>query len=247
MDELLKRNTLNNDMAYFLKDAVTSRAGILISGGTGTGKTTIINLLSSFIPTNERVITIEDAFELQISANHVVSLQTKEASSRDDQISINMADLMINTLRMRPDRIIVGEIREGKGANVMLTAANTGHDGTMTTIHASSTELALNERLVDLVREERDTSDAAIKRTIVSAFELVVQVSRGRRGQRYISEIALVDRITIKEGNIIPLPIFLGYEDESGNITHEKVNKVPEGTILFNKLIESGINPRKWS
>lgn len=246
LDELLKRKSLNNEMVSFLKDAVASRAGILVSGGTGTGKTTIINLLSTFIPVNERVITIEDAFELNIAAEHVVSLQTKEASSRDDQISITLADLMRNTLRMRPDRIIVGEIREGEGASVMLAAANTGHDGTMTTIHASSAELALNERLVDLVRDVRSSSDEAIKRTIISAFEIVVQVSRGRKGQRFLSEIAVVDSTSLQNGNIKPTAIFVGEEQTDGTVTHRKVGKIPSGSTLQLKMSLAGVPEDRW-
>ena len=246
LDDLLKRRSLNQEMVAFLKDAVASRAGILVSGGTGTGKTTIINLLSTFIPANERVITIEDAFELNIAAEHVVSLQTKEASSRDDQISITLADLMRNTLRMRPDRIIVGEIREGEGASVMLAAANTGHDGTMTTIHASSAELALNERLVDLVRDVRRSSDEAIKRTIISAFEIVVQVSRGRKGQRFLSEIAVVDALSLIDGNIKPTPIFIGEEQTDGTVTHKKVGKVPTGSSLKLKMSLADIPEDRW-
>lgn len=246
LDELMKRKSLNEEMVRFLKDAVASRAGILVSGGTGTGKTTIINLLSTFIPTNERVITIEDAFELNIAAEHVVSLQTKEASSRDDQISITLADLMRNTLRMRPDRIIVGEIREGEGASVMLAAANTGHDGTMTTIHASSAELALNERLVDLVRDVRNSSDEAIKRTIISAFEVVVQVSRGRKGQRFLSEIAIVDALSLQNGNIKPTTLFIGEEQLDGTIQHRKVGKIEPGSNLQLKMALAGIPEDRW-
>lgn len=246
LDELMKRKSLNEEMVRFLKDAVASRAGILVSGGTGTGKTTIINLLSTFIPTNERVITIEDAFELNIAAEHVVSLQTKEASSRDDQISITLADLMRNTLRMRPDRIIVGEIREGEGASVMLAAANTGHDGTMTTIHASSAELALNERLVDLVRDVRNSSDEAIKRTIISAFEVVVQVSRGRKGQRFLSEIAIVDALSLQNGNIKPTALFIGEEQIDGTIKHRKVGKIEPGSNLQLKMALAGIPEDRW-
>jgi pilus assembly protein CpaF len=246
LDELMKRKSLNEEMVRFLKDAVASRAGILVSGGTGTGKTTIINLLSTFIPTNERVITIEDAFELNIAAEHVVSLQTKEASSRDDQISITLADLMRNTLRMRPDRIIVGEIREGEGASVMLAAANTGHDGTMTTIHASSAELALNERLVDLVRDVRNSSDEAIKRTIISAFEVVVQVSRGRKGQRFLSEIAIVDALSLQNGNIKPTTLFIGEEQLDGTIQHRKVGKIDPGSNLQLKMALAGIPEDRW-
>ena len=246
LDELKAKSSLNEEMVNFLSDAVRARAGILVSGGTGTGKTTIINLLSTFIPENERVITIEDAFELNISAKHVVSLQTKEASSRDDQISITMADLLRNTLRMRPDRIIVGEIREGEGASVMLAAANTGHDGTMTTIHASSANLALNERLVDLVRDVRNSPDEAIKRTIMAAFDVVVQVSRGRKGQRYISDIAVVDRSNYVNNELRPLSIFIGEEAKDGTVSHRRAGKVDPNGLLGLKLSMIGVPEERW-
>lgn len=246
LDELKAKSSLNEEMVNFLSDAVRARAGILVSGGTGTGKTTIINLLSTFIPENERVITIEDAFELNISAKHVVSLQTKEASSRDDQISITMADLLRNTLRMRPDRIIVGEIREGEGASVMLAAANTGHDGTMTTIHASSANLALNERLVDLVRDVRNSPDEAIKRTIMAAFDVVVQVSRGRKGQRYISDIAVVDRSNFVNNELRPLSIFIGEEAKDGTVNHRRAGKVDPNGLLGLKLSMIGVPEERW-
>lgn len=246
LDELKAKSSLNEEMVNFLSDAVRARAGILVSGGTGTGKTTIINLLSTFIPENERVITIEDAFELNISAKHVVSLQTKEASSRDDQISITMADLLRNTLRMRPDRIIVGEIREGEGASVMLAAANTGHDGTMTTIHASSANLALNERLVDLVRDVRNSPDEAIKRTIMAAFDVVVQVSRGRKGQRYISDIAVVDRSNFVNNELRPLSIFIGEEAKDGTVKHRRAGKVDPNGLLGLKLSMIGVPEERW-
>lgn len=246
LENLINNKSLNNEMVDFLREAVSFRAGILVSGGTGTGKTTIINLLSTFIPASERVVTIEDAFELNINTEHVVSLQTKEASSRDDQIEVTMADLLRNTLRMRPDRIIVGEIREGEGANVMLAAANTGHEGTMTTIHASSCSLALNERLVDLVRSVRNSPDDAIKRTIVEAFDIVIQVTRGRKGQRYISEISVVDRKYVKNNEIIPRPIFIGEELPSGDINHKKLGFIESDTTLGFKMSLSE-NYERWN
>jgi pilus assembly protein CpaF len=246
LEDLLRFRAINQEMIDFLHSAVVARAGILISGGTGTGKTTIINLLSNFIPQHERVITIEDAFELRLSNSHVVSLQTKEAASADDSVSVTLADLLRATLRMRPDRIIVGEIREGEGATVMLTAANTGHEGTMTTIHANSVTMALNERLVDLVRQSRGSSDEAILRTIVSAFDVVVQVSRGRRGNRYISEIAIVDRFTLHDGAIHPIGIFIGEDDESGGAQFRRVGSLGPETILARKFVDANVNAAHW-
>ena len=239
LKDLKNFGALDDDMEEFLKTAVLARSGILVSGGTGTGKTTIINLLSNFIPGYERVLTIEDAFEMQLSAEHVVSLQTKEASSADDAVNVTLAHLLRASLRMRPDRIIVGEIREGEGASVMLAAANTGHDGTMTTIHANSVDMALNERLVDLVRQQRSSSDEAIRRTIVNAFDLVVQVARGRKGNRYISQIAQVDKNFIHNEVIKPVIIFQG-QDDAGKTSFELLNKVNPYTELGERLIALG-------
>lgn len=237
LNKLKSLNALNEEMEQFLKDCVHSRAGILVSGGTGTGKTTIINLLSSFIPSTERIVTIEDAFELSLTGTHIVSLQTKEASSADDTVSVSLSQLLKATLRLRPDRIIVGEIREGEGAEVMLAAANTGHDGTMTTIHANTPDMAVNERLVDLIRQNRNSSDDAIRRTIASAFELVVQVERGRKGNRFISGIMQVDRDFINSEGILALrPIFTGADNGDGTTLFKKENKVQKNTVLEHKL-----------
>ena len=215
LEDLLEYGSLNPDMVAFLRDAVRARAGILVSGGTGTGKTTIVNLLSSFIPDTERVVSIEDAFELKLANTHVVSLQTKEASSLDDTVSVTLAELLRNTLRMRPDRIIVGEIREGAGAMVMLTAASTGHDGTLTTVHANSAEGAVNERLPDLVRQSRGGLETeTILRSISNAFDLVIHVSRTRDGRRYLSQISAV--ADIADGHIRLQPVFTGTETAHG-------------------------------
>lgn len=243
LEDLKNFGALSDEMEEFLKSAVLARSGILVSGGTGTGKTTIVNLLSNFIPGYERVLTIEDAFEMQLSAEHVVSLQTKEASSSDDAVNVTLAHLLRASLRMRPDRIIVGEIREGEGASVMLAAANTGHDGTMTTIHANSVDMALNERLVDLVRQMRSSSDEAIRRTIVNAFDLVVQVSRGRKGNRYISQIAQVDRTFIQNGVIKPLVLFQG-EDNNGKTSFKRTNSIDPTTELGERL--KSLDHTKW-
>jgi pilus assembly protein CpaF len=239
LEDLLAYGTLNEAMVEFLRDAVAARSSILVSGGTGTGKTTIINLLSTFIPDSERVITIEDAFELKLANNHVVSLQTKEASSLDDTVSVTLADLLRNTLRMRPDRIIVGEIREGEGAMVMLTAANTGHDGTITTIHANSAEAAMNERLPDLVRQERSgMDDGVVLRSVSGAFDIVLQVLKSRNGRRYISEISNVAGADPRNSRIVLEPIFIGTETVEG--TYFERRPVRADTELGRRLMQGG-------
>lgn len=239
LDDLLVYGTLNEEMVEFLRAAVSARASILVSGGTGTGKTTIVNMLSTFIPDSERVITIEDAFELKLANSHVVSLQTKEASSLDDMVSVTLAHLLRNTLRMRPDRIIVGEIREGEGAMVMLTAANTGHDGTITTIHANSVDAAMNERLPDLVRQERNgMDDGVVLRSIAGAFDLVLQVSKSRNGRRYIAEISNVGGVDAQTGRIILEPVFTANETAQG--TTFRHHGVRADTELGRRLTEGG-------
>lgn len=237
LEDLLQLGALNEEMVEFLQDAVQARVSVLVSGGTGTGKTTMINMLSSFIPDSERVITIEDAFELQLANTHVVSLQTKEASSRDDTVRVTLPDLLRNTLRMRPDRIIVGEIREAEGAMVVISAAGTGHEGTITTIHANSADDAVNERLTDLMAQARKASDVAVRRSITSAFDLVVQVTRGRNGRRFISEIVNLTRVG-SDGVINIDPIFNG-EERNGSVTFTRA-PVQSDTTLGRRLIERG-------
>lgn len=247
LDSLMQRGSISTELVELLRDLVTARATVLVSGGTGTGKTTIINLLSSFIPDSERVITIEDAFELQLSNTHVVSLQTKEASSSDDQVSVTLSDLLRNTLRMRPDRIIVGEVREGEGALTMLAAANTGHDGTMTTIHANTPSMAVNERLTDLIRQTRATPDDVAKRTIASAFDVVVQVSRNARGHRYISEVVAIEPTSIVAGQIIPETLFAGEERPDGTIVFRKTGRIRPESRLGRKMAMSLVNASRWA
>jgi pilus assembly protein CpaF len=236
MDALMRFGSLNAEVRDFLAETVGARCTTLISGGTGTGKTTLVNALSEFIPNNERVLTIEDAFELSLTNDHVVSLQTHERASADDETIIGQAELLVWALRARPDRIIVGEIREGDGALVMLQAATTGHEGTMTTIHANSAEAALNERFVDLVREASSRPDDVAKRSVAMALNLVIQVTRTPAGRRYISEISVVDTSCIVEGRIVPDPIFVGELDSLGVPQFRRVAHVRPETETGKKL-----------
>jgi pilus assembly protein CpaF len=244
MESLLTRGALSTEMRDFLADAVRARATVLVSGGTGTGKTTMINALSEFIPDTERVVTIEDAYELKLSSRYVVAMQSKERTTADSKIVISQADLMVNALRMRPDRIIVGEIREPKGAQVMLQAANTGHDGTMSTIHANTTGAAVNFRLAGLVQTASGMSSEVALREVATAIDLVVQVTR-RAGLRFISEIAVLDPSCIRNGEIIPYPIFSGAL-VNGAPTFQRVGRVGADTVLAVKLAEAGLDPARW-
>lgn len=239
MDGLLAKEALTGQMAEFLRACVHARATIVVSGGTGTGKTTMLNALSEYIPDNERVVTIEDSFELALANLHVVSLQTKERASSDDTVRITLADLLVNSLRMRPDRIVVGEIRDPSGARAMLQAANTGHDGTMTTIHANTAEMAISDRLSDLQREATGAPDEVSKRTVASAVNLVIQVTR-KNGRRFISDIAAIDRTMVREGTIRPESIFTGDIDSDGLVTFRHVGGVRSDTELGVKLAAAG-------
>jgi pilus assembly protein CpaF len=248
MEGLLGVGALSEEMRDFVGDCVKARANIVVSGGTGTGKTTFINALSEFIPDSERVITIEDAYELALSNTHWVALQTKEASSGDDKVVVSMSDLLSTVLRMRPDRVIVGEIREPKGAAVMLQASNTGHDGTMTTIHANSADRALNFRLVGLARTGANMDAEVAAAEVSSAVNLVIQVTR-RAGRRFVSEISVIDPSMLHGALVSPETVFTGTLKESdGVLTTEftRCGGVRADSELGLKLEDAGVLQR-WS
>jgi pilus assembly protein CpaF len=185
-------------MARFLEEAVKSKLNIIISGGTGTGKTSILNMLSSFIGENERIITIEDAAELNLKQKHVISLETRNVNYEGTG-EVTIRDLVRNSLRMRPDRIIVGEVR-GNEAFDMLQAMNTGHTGSLTTLHANSASDALNRLESMILMTGIDMPLKAIREYIKSAIDLVVHVDRMPDGMRKIISISEV--IDIKNGQI---------------------------------------------
>lgn len=187
IEDIIKNNTITKDIADFLKYLVINKYNIFVSGGTGSGKTTLLNVLSNFIEENERVITIEDAAELQIKhIKNLVRLQTRDTNiSNENKITIK--DLVITSLRMRPDRIIVGEVR-GNEAFDMLQAMNTGHDGSLSTGHANSSFDMLT-RLESMVIQTYDVPLEAIKRQIASALDIIIHVSRTEKGERKIVEI----------------------------------------------------------
>ena len=202
IDELLRTGTLTPYMARFLEAAVKAKLNILVCGGTGSGKTTLLNVLSSFIDSKERIVTIEDAAELNLSQEHVVSLETKP-STYEGVHNIGIRELVINALRMRPDRIIVGEVR-GKEAFDMLQAMNTGHDGSLTTLHANSPQDALNRLETMVLMAGMEIPIKAIREYIESAIDLVVDINRLSDGKRKIVSISEVvgfkdDEIALKE------------------------------------------------
>ncbi len=204
IEDFLRNGTLTPYMARFLEACVLARLNIIICGGTGAGKTTLLNILSSFIEDDERIITIEDAAELKLLQNHVISLETRNSNYKT-QSEITIRDLVRNSLRMRPDRIIVGEVR-GMEAFDMLQAMNTGHDGSLTTLHANSNIDALNRLESMVLMAGMDLPVSAIREYISNAINLVVHIDRlsdGRRKITSISEIA-----GIKDGIIQLKEIF---------------------------------------
>jgi len=204
IDDFLRTGTLTPYMARFLETCVHAKLNILIVGGTGAGKTTLLNVLSAFCYPNERIITIEDAAELRLKQDHVISLETR-TNNYEDAGMVTVRDLVINSLRMRPDRIIVGEVR-GKEAFDMLQAMNTGHDGSMTTMHANSPADALNRLETMVLMNGVEIPVAAIREYIENAIDIIVQVRRFSDGRRRVTSIAEITGI--RNGEIIQREIF---------------------------------------
>ena len=199
-EDLVRNNSLTGPMLELLAGCVKARLNVLISGGTGAGKTTFLNVLSSYISNRERIVTIEDAAELQLHQEHVVRLETRPPNI-EGKGAIQQRQLVINSLRMRPDRIIVGEVR-GEEALDMLQAMNTGHDGSLTTIHANSPRDALGRLETMVAMASFNIPEAALRRQISSAIDVVVQVSRLSDGTRKVSQIS---EITGMEGDIVTM------------------------------------------
>lgn len=215
LDDLVARDALTDYMAEFLKNATKSKLNILISGGTGSGKTTMLNAISNFIPSNERIITLEDSAELQLQLPHVLRLETRPANV-EGKGEVTLRDLVRNSLRMRPDRIVIGEVRSGEAFD-MLQAMNTGHEGSLTTVHANNPRDAL-ARLENMVSMAGlDMPANAIRKQIVSAIHIIIQLSRLEDGSRRIVSIQEVDGM---EGDVITLTEIFKYHrrgiDEKG-------------------------------
>jgi pilus assembly protein CpaF len=218
IEDLIRFKTLPPEVGEILKGIVRARLNVLISGGTGSGKTTCLNVLSRFIPYNERVVTIEDAAELQLKQEHVVRLETRPPNI-EGKGEVTQRDLVKNSLRMRPDRIIVGEIR-GQEAFDMLQAMNTGHDGSLTTIHANSPRDSLI-RLETMVSMARlDIPSDVLKRYISSALDVIIQIARLSDGSR---KLISLQEITGMEGNVITLQEIFSFQQtgisKTGKVT----------------------------
>ncbi|MHB8126906.1 MAG: CpaF family protein [Desulfitobacteriaceae bacterium] len=217
VEDLIRFGSLTSEMAYFLEICVKARLNMLVSGGTGSGKTTTLGVLSGYIPEDERIITIEDAAELQLRQSHVVSLETRPANI-EGKGAITIRDLVRNSLRMRPERIIVGEVRSGEALD-MLQAMNTGHDGSLTTGHANTPRDMLSRLETMVLMAGMELPVRAIREQISSALDLVVQQSRLRDGSRRITHIT---EVLGMEGDIIVLQDIFRFEqigiDKNGKI-----------------------------
>ena len=207
MTALIENNALTKDIADMLQMCVNARLNCLISGGTGAGKTTLLNALSAFIPEDERIVTIEDSAELQLQQPHVVRLETRPPNI-EGKGEVTQRELVKNSLRMRPDRIVIGEVRGGEAID-MLQAMNTGHDGSLTTIHANTPRDALARLETMIQMTGMRLSDRAMRQQIASALDLVVQVARLSDGSRRLTSIS---EITGMEGETITMQEIFMYE-----------------------------------
>lgn len=240
IEDLLRMGSLTSYMARFLDAAVKAKLNILICGGTGSGKTTVLNVLSSLISNDERIITIEDAAELKLNQDHVITLETRNMNyEKEGEVTIR--DLVINSLRMRPDRIIVGEVR-GKEAFDMLQAMNTGHEGSLSTLHANGPKDALNRLETMVLMSGIQIPVIAIREYIEKAIDLVIHIERLQDGKRKIISICEVDNI--KNGEINLKEIF-GFKQkgltDTGEVNGSYVmyKYIPK---VYSKIKSKGIN-----
>jgi pilus assembly protein CpaF len=228
VEQLIQFGSATSEAIQFLKACVESRLNVLISGGTGSGKTTLLNIMSGFIPDDERIITIENAAELQLRQEHVVTLESRPPNI-EGRGEITIRDLVINSLRMRPERIIVGECRGGETLD-MLQAMNTGHDGSMTTAHANSPRDALSRVETMCLMAGMDLPVRAIREQTASAVDVICQQSRMRDGTRKITHITEVSGM---EGDVITMTDIFIF-DQTG----------VEGGKIIGRLRPTGLRPK---
>lgn len=235
LEDLASNGSMSQQMAQLLAIAARCRLNIVISGGTGSGKTTLLNALSQYISTKERIVTIEDAAELQLQQPHVVRLETRTAGIEGSG-AIGQRQLVINSLRMRPDRVIVGECR-GSEAFEMLQAMNTGHDGSMTTLHANSPRDAVSRIESMVMMATSSLPLEAIRRTIVSAVDVIIQISRLHDGSRRITSISEVVGL---EGNSVVLEEIFKFQPDAVQQAEGKVSGhyVTSGLMQRSVLVE---------
>ena len=229
MSSLIENKALTKDIADMLQMVVNARLNVLISGGTGAGKTTLLNALSAYIPETERIVTIEDSAELQLQQPHVVRLETRPPNI-EGRGEVTQRDLVRNALRMRPDRIVIGEVRGGEAID-MLQAMNTGHDGSLTTIHANTPRDALARLETMIQMTGMRLSDRAMRQQVASALNLVLQVARMSDGSRRVTSIS---EITGMEGETITMQEIFQYE---------RTGVDSQGQVL-GRFRPTGIRPR---
>lgn len=240
VDDLINFGTFSPQAAYFLDACVQGRLNVVISGGTGSGKTTLLNVLSSFIPSDERIITVEDAKELQLKQDHVLPLEARPANI-EGRGEVKIRDLVRNTLRMRPDRIVVGEVRGGEALD-MLQAMNTGHDGSLTTVHSNSPRDTLARIETMSLMAGMDLPITAIREQMASALDLIVHVQRLRDGTRRVTHIS---EVLGRESDVVVLQdIYLfdfgmGVDDEGRYLGHLKATGIRPK--FDERLIDMGI------
>jgi pilus assembly protein CpaF len=229
VDDLIRFGTLTKEMAQFLEACVKARLNIVVSGGTGSGKTTTLNVLSSFIPPDERIITIEDAAELQLRQEHVVTLEARPPNI-EGKGQVTIRDLVRNALRMRPERIVVGECRGGEALD-MLQAMNTGHDGSLTTVHANNPRECISRLETLVLMAGMDLPQRVVREQIASAIDLIIQQSRLQDGSRKIVNITEVQGM---EGDVVVLQDIFVFEAQG----------VDEKGRIIGKLKPTGIRPK---
>jgi pilus assembly protein CpaF len=230
VDYLISFGTLTRATADLLDACVRGRLNVVVSGGTGSGKTTTLNVLSRFIPQDERIVTIEDAAELQLGQEHVLRLESRPANA-EGRGAISIRDLVRNSLRMRPDRIVVGEVRDGAALD-MLQAMNTGHDGSLTTAHANTPRDCLSRLETMVLMAGMDLPMRAIREQVASAVDLIIQVARLKDGSRKITHITEVAGM---EGEVVTLQDLFVFDYKAG---------LDDNGKFKGKLISTGLRPQ---
>jgi pilus assembly protein CpaF len=227
-EDLISFGSVTQQVMDLMRGVVRARLNVLISGGTGSGKTTFLNVLSNFIPNHERIVTIEDAAELQLKQEHLVRLETRPANLEGTG-RVTQRDLVVNSLRMRPDRIVVGEVRSAEALD-MLQAMNTGHDGSLTTVHANSPRDALTRIETMVAMTGLDIPPKAVRQQIASAIDVVVQIARLSDGKR---KLVSLQEITGMEGDVVTTQEIFKFERHG----------IGEGGEVLGELIPTGIRP----
>lgn len=234
INDLISFGTLTREIADFIKTCVEAKLNIIIAGGTGSGKTTTLNVVSSFIPSNERIITIEDAAELQLQQPHIVSLESRPPNI-EDKGEVTIRDLVKNSLRMYPDRIIVGEVRGGEALD-MLQAMNTGHKGSLTTVHSNGPEETISRLETMTMMAGMELPIMAIRKQIASAIDMIIYQHKMQGGQRKITEIASVEGM---RGDEIILHSLISYKNNEYRVTDQK-------NTVAQKIKEAGVEYPAW-